>query len=170
MSQYDLLRAILSDRPVAFHPELARLLGGIHEALFFQQIAYWSGKGDDPEWIYKTQAEMEQETALNRYQQDKARATLKALGVLREERRGLPARLWYQIDWDRVISLVPNPKLQIVDGAQSSSGAVSSTDRAPSAHKTADGARTSKRTTKMTKEETAEWIKMAKRSKLDRLA
>ena len=61
MSAYDVLRRILSDRPIAFHPELARAFGGINEALFFQQIAYWSDKGDDPEWIYKRRVELEHE-------------------------------------------------------------------------------------------------------------
>jgi hypothetical protein len=40
VSTYAALRRLLSDRPIAFHPELARVLGGINEALLFQQIAY----------------------------------------------------------------------------------------------------------------------------------
>jgi hypothetical protein len=93
------LRRVLSDRPIAFHPELARAFGGINEALFFQQIAYWSDKGDDPDWIYKSQVELEAETCLSAYQQKQARDHLKRLGVLQDERRGVPARLYYRIDW-----------------------------------------------------------------------
>jgi hypothetical protein len=99
VSAYDVLRRVLSDRPIAFHPELARAFGGINEALFFQQIAYWSDKGDDPEWIYKSQVELEHETCLSAYQQKQARDHLKRLGVLQDERRGVPARLYYRIDW-----------------------------------------------------------------------
>jgi hypothetical protein len=104
--EYDLLKRFLSDRVIAFHPGLARAFGGVYEALLFQQLAYWSDKGTDPEWIYKTREELREETTLNRYQQEQARASLKKLGVIREERRGLPARMYYKIEWDVVFRLL----------------------------------------------------------------
>lgn len=103
---YDALRALLSDRPIAFHPALARLLGGINEALLFQQLAYWSDKGADPEWIYKSQVELEAETTLSEYQQLQARKKLKALAVIEDERRGVPARLYYRVNWEAVFQLL----------------------------------------------------------------
>lgn len=103
---YHVLKRLLSDRPIAFHPALARAFGGINEALFFQQIAYWSDKGGDPEWIYKSQVELEEETCLSSYQQKQARDHLKRLGVLQDERRGVPARLYYRIEWDAVFQLL----------------------------------------------------------------
>lgn len=105
-SPYNALRALLSDRPIAFHPMMARVLGGINEALFFQQIAYWSDKGSDPDWIYKSQVELESETTLSEYQQVQARKKLKALGVLQDERRGVPARLYYRVNWDALFQLL----------------------------------------------------------------
>jgi len=111
VSAYDVLRRVLSDRPIAFHPELARAFGGINEALFFQQIAYWSDKGDDPEWIYKSQVELEHETCLSAYQQKQARDHLKRLGVLQDERRGVPARLYYHIDWDAAFRFLETTNL-----------------------------------------------------------
>jgi len=78
---------------------MARVLGGINEALLFQQIAYWSDKGSDPEWIYKTQRDIEEEITLTRTQQENARKNLRALGVISEERRGLPARLFFKVNW-----------------------------------------------------------------------
>jgi hypothetical protein len=112
VSAYDVLRRVLSDRPIAFHPELARAFGGINEALFFQQIAYWSDKGDDPEWIYKSQVELEHETCLSAYQQKQARDHLKRLGVLQDERRGVPARLYYRINWDATFRFLETPNLE----------------------------------------------------------
>lgn len=80
---YDLMR-----RPVAFHPVLARLFGGVNEALLWQQIYYWSDKGSlEDGWIYKTKEELEEETTLTRKQQDLARKNLEALGVLSVELR-----------------------------------------------------------------------------------
>lgn len=103
---YHVLKRVLSDRPIAFHPALSRAFGGVYEALLFQQLAYWSDKGDDPEWIYKTRDELREETTMNRYQQEQARATLRKLGVIEEERRGLPARMYYRVVWDRVFALL----------------------------------------------------------------
>jgi hypothetical protein len=111
VSSYDVLRRVLSDRPIAFHPELARAFGGINEALFFQQIAYWSDKGNDPEWIYKSQVELEHETCLSAYQQKQARDRLKRLGVLEDERRGVPARLYYRINWDATFRFLETANL-----------------------------------------------------------
>ena len=36
------------------------------EALLFQQLAYWSDKGTDPEWINKSQLDIGAESALIR--------------------------------------------------------------------------------------------------------
>ncbi len=105
-NQYDILRSLLSDRPIAFHPMLARVLGGVNEALLFQQLAYWSDKGSDPDWIYKTQKELEEETTLTRTQQEGARRNLRRLGVVRETKRGLPAKLYYRVDWSAVFALL----------------------------------------------------------------
>jgi hypothetical protein len=104
--QYKLMRHLLSDRIVAFHPSLALALGGVNEALIFQQIAYWTGKGADPEWVYKTRAEFYEETTLTRTQQENARKNLRRLGVIEEERRGLPARIYFRINWDVLFRLL----------------------------------------------------------------
>src|SRR4051794_40703256 len=84
---------------------MARILGGINEALLFQQLAYWSDKGDDPDWIYKSQVELEAETTLSEYQQLQARKRLKNLGVIEDQRRGVPARLYYRVNWEAVYLL-----------------------------------------------------------------
>lgn len=111
MSSYDRMRGLLSDRPVAFHPQLARLLGGINAALLFQQIAFWSNTKPDSEpgygaWIWKTQTELEAETTLTRYEQENARKNLCRINVTEEHRRGVPARLHYRINWRRFFELL----------------------------------------------------------------
>lgn len=110
MSDYDVMRRLLSARPIAFHPELAIVLGGIHEALMFQQLAYWSDKGSDTDgWIYKTTEQFRQETTINRYQQDKARANLVSKKVIEAKRRGLPAKMHYKINWNQLYELLSKP-------------------------------------------------------------
>jgi len=104
--EYELLRTVLSDRIIAFHPQLARAFGGVNEAILFQQLAYWSDKGADPEWIYKTQKDIEAETTLTRTQQENARAKLRRLGVIEEDKRGVPAKLYYRVVWKAVFELL----------------------------------------------------------------
>lgn len=104
--EYEILRSLLSDRPIAFHPMLARIFGGINEALLFQQLAYWSDKGSDPEWIYKTQKDIQDEITLTRTQQENARRKLRSLGVIEEAKRGVPAKLYFRVIWDRVYELL----------------------------------------------------------------
>jgi len=104
--QYDILRSFLSDKAIAFHPQLARILGGINEAILFQQLAYWSDKGSDPDWIYKTQKDIEFETTLTRTQQENARAKLRRLGVVEEVKKSVPAKLYYRVVWDAVFILL----------------------------------------------------------------
>jgi hypothetical protein len=73
----------LLKRPVAFHPILARLFGGINEAIYWQQLHYWSDKGGRPDgFIYKTKEEIEEETTLTRDQQDRVRKKLEEAGYI----------------------------------------------------------------------------------------
>lgn len=73
------------ENPIAFHPQIARALGGIEEAIFVQQLYYWCGKGKDKEWIYKTKKEWEKETALTARQQNRIVKRLKELKLVKTE-------------------------------------------------------------------------------------
>src|SRR5687767_10003525 len=60
---------------------------------FLRQLIYWVGKEHHQEgWIYKTQREMEEETGLSRYFQEKARKILVSQGVLKERKKGVPRK------------------------------------------------------------------------------
>lgn len=100
-------KTFFSDRPIAYHPIVAKICGSVTAALFLSQIAYWNDKGFDPDgWIYKTQEQMQDETGMSRSEQETARRILREKGILKEERRGIPARLWYLIDWDVLTNLM----------------------------------------------------------------
>lgn len=67
----------MKDRVIAFHVEIARELGSINAALFYQQIRHFNGKGSREDgFFYKTQKEMEEETSLTREQQESCRKIL----------------------------------------------------------------------------------------------
>ncbi len=97
------------EKPVVLHPQLVKLFGDINQALFWQQIYYWSDKGQDPDgWIYKNKEELEEETTLSRYQQDRARKKLEEMGYLEtkiKKANGSPT-LHYKVDIGKVRNLL----------------------------------------------------------------
>lgn len=98
------LKALL-DRPIAFHRCFVDVSGSVTCALFLSQACYWS-KIVNFDWFYKTQTEWELETGLSRREQETARRKLLSLGVLQEERRGAPARMFYRIDLEKLTILI----------------------------------------------------------------
>ena len=98
--------ALLGDRPVAYHPMIAHVLGSVKEALFVSQLLYWHDKGKLPDgWIWKTREEWTEETGLSRREIEGARKRLVAKGVLEEKLKGIPATLHYRLNLDRLYEL-----------------------------------------------------------------
>jgi hypothetical protein len=80
---------------------------GAAAGIFARQLLFWEGKGHDAEgWIYKSEDEMELETGLRRRGQREARKVLGSAGVLEEERKGLPRRLFYRVDLVRLAEVL----------------------------------------------------------------
>lgn len=99
------LQTILQ-RPIAFHRVFVPL-AGVTGALFLSQLLYWSDRGSEESgWIYKTQTEWTDETGLTRREQEFARRQLREAGVLEERYSGLPARLYYRIDFDALKAFI----------------------------------------------------------------
>jgi hypothetical protein len=95
--------------PIAFYRPLASIAGGATGGLFLSQLLYWNGKGDDTEgWIYKTGEEWQEETCLTRSEQECARKVLKQLCIVEEKKKGLPCRLHYRINFEKLFTLLSN--------------------------------------------------------------
>jgi hypothetical protein len=101
------VRHLVGRRVVAYHPSFAAIGGGVTAGLLLAQLFYWHDRGSDPDgWIYKTQAEWEEETGLSRWEQETARRRLRERGLVEEKLAGLPARLYYRLDVERLIALL----------------------------------------------------------------
>jgi hypothetical protein len=89
------------EEPVVFHRSYVPVAGGITAALFLSYAGYaYESLPIDPDgWFTRTQAEWERETGLTRREQESARRVLRARGLLEERRRGLPAVLWFRVNW-----------------------------------------------------------------------
>lgn len=101
------LRAVLFDPPVAYHPVIARAVGSVTAGVLLSQLCYWTPRAQDPEgWIWKTQEALLEETGLTRREQETARRTLVTAGILEEKRAGVPARLYFRVDVDKLHDLL----------------------------------------------------------------
>lgn len=91
------------DRPIAYHRVFFTLTGSVKAALFLSQAIYWSKRVKNPEgWFFKYQDEWFEETGLTRREQEAARTKLRQSGVLEEDRKGTPAKLYFRINFENL--------------------------------------------------------------------
>lgn len=109
----------LFDRPIAFHPVLARLTGSVAAGLFLSQAIYWQKRipakrlagCPGPDWFFHTIEEWAEETAMGRDEQKSARKRLVALGLLEEKRAGIPARLFYRVKVEEIEKMLKKQQI-----------------------------------------------------------
>lgn len=103
----DVLLKILMDKPVSYHADFAKVLGSVTAGLFLSQAIYWTGKGFmEDGWFYKSREEWKNELGMSRKEQETARKKLRNEGVLEEHLRSLPARIYYRVNFDRLIEIM----------------------------------------------------------------
>ncbi len=101
------IEALLTDRPVAYHPIITRVVGSATAGLFLSQLLYWTPRTQDPEgWVYKTQDDILEETGLTRTEQETARRILRGAQIMEERKKGLPAKLYFRVNMDQLIELL----------------------------------------------------------------
>lgn len=101
------IRALLEDRPIAYHAVLAKALGSVTAGILLSQLLYWAPRASDGEgWFYKTREDIYEETGLGRREQETARKVLRRAGVIVEHLRGVPARIHFRIDMTKLTELL----------------------------------------------------------------
>jgi hypothetical protein len=101
------VKEMLPNRTVGYSPDLARIVGGATIGLFFSQLLYLSDKGHNPEgWVYKSEAEMGQETGLTKREQQTARRKLLSLGVIAIMRGGFRNTYHFKVIWERLYQVI----------------------------------------------------------------
>lgn len=95
------------DRPIAFQRPFVAIGAGITGALMLSQAVYWARRNSNEHgWFFKTQVEWEEETGLGRAEQETARKRLLGLEVLQEDRKGIPAKLFYRVNFEKLEELL----------------------------------------------------------------
>ncbi len=108
----------LGQRTIAFVPAYAHLPGlNVNSALLLSQMIFWTDKGElEDSWVYKSRGDWVEETHLTWREVDTARLALRKSGILEETLRGLPARLHWKLNLDRLAELLckdaRKPKLE----------------------------------------------------------
>lgn len=86
----------LNQRPIAYYPLYAKLTGSTTAGILLSQLMYWFSKKDK---IFKTDAELLEETMLTVDELRGAKQKLKNVSFIKVTREGTPARTFYQINW-----------------------------------------------------------------------
>ena len=101
------LLAVLGNRYVAYYPALADLTGSPKAALMlghamFMTRVVMNKQTSRNGWFWKTSKEWKQVTGLTIEEIRSARLLLLKDGILQESLRGMPAKLWFRVDLDRL--------------------------------------------------------------------
>ena len=101
------LLAALGNRYVAYYPTLADLSGSPKAALMLGHAMYMTRVVMDKQasrkgWFWKTSKEWKQVTGLSVEEIRSAKKLLLKDGILQESLRGMPAKLWYRVDLNKL--------------------------------------------------------------------
>lgn len=96
-------------RPVLVHPRLVESLG-VRAALLICQLAYWQARVQGDRFVYKTEAELREETGLSENEQRTAITKLVSLGILAVHRRDLFGRRNFRLEIGPLLRFVENWK------------------------------------------------------------
>lgn len=106
----------LLDRPIAFHRCFVDLAGSVNAALMLSQAVYWQRCNDESAWWFQTQEKWERETGLSKREQETARRDLRELSFWEERFSGLPRKLYFRVDLDKLLDAVAiNDKTRPLD-------------------------------------------------------
>lgn len=96
---------LLSNNYWVLNKTLVKMLG-IESAFLLSNFAEAEVMmADENGWFYQTSDTVEEMTTLSRYKQDRAVSKLEEMGILEKEIRGMPAKRYFKINYDRVTNL-----------------------------------------------------------------
>jgi len=85
---------------------VSALNGNGNAAIYLSQLLWWGKrKADKDGWFFRTRDQMQERCGLGKQAQRTAEKTLKALGLIKTDKRGMPAKKHYQIHYGELISL-----------------------------------------------------------------
>lgn len=107
------IQSILGAKTVSFNSLFAKATGSVTAAVLLSQAIFWQEKAkfktdtlefEGEQYFSKTGAEWFEETGLSVEQQKTARVPLVRAGILKEKRAGLPAKMYFRVDIEALVS------------------------------------------------------------------
>jgi len=93
----------LNQRPIAYYPIYRKITGSTTAGILLSQLMYWFSKKDK---FYKTDKDITEETLLTERELKTAKSKIKELSFIKITREGIPAKTYYEIDWDNYIKIL----------------------------------------------------------------
>ena len=88
----------LNQRPIAYYPIYRVIAGSTTAGIHLSQLMYWFSKKDK---IYKTDKEIIEETMLSEKELRNTKKLIKKLDFITVSVEGVPAKTYYEIDWEK---------------------------------------------------------------------
>ena len=88
----------LNQKPIAYYPVYRKITGSTTGGILLSQLMYWFSKKDK---IFKIDKEIMEETLLTEKELKNAKRLIKNLDFIAVSREGLPAKTYYEIDWEK---------------------------------------------------------------------
>ncbi len=104
MGKIEKLFSELNDKPVVYHSVYARITGSVTAGLLLSQIVYWNKVSGGE--FYKTDKEWQEELVMGERELRNAKKKLKELGFVKIKRKGVPAKTYYTLDINRLITVI----------------------------------------------------------------
>lgn len=106
--------AIKTGNVIAYCSAFLKIKRDTKFVLFLSQIWYWSSRTKDKDgWFYKTQEDWEKELGLSSTEQKRIREILKKLGILEEQLKGLPRKVHFRLNKNRLHDLLNDKTTEI---------------------------------------------------------
>ena len=105
----------LNQRPISYYPVYRQITGSTTAGILLSQLMYWFSKKDK---IFKTDQELRDETLLTEKELKSAKANIKKLDFITVSREGLPAKTYYEIDWEKYAETLNNVQTREVKSSK----------------------------------------------------
>ena len=106
-----MINLLSSSAFIILNKELARQVG-LKEAVLLADLIskeeYFIDNGMTDGWFFNTEANIENDTTLNSYQQRKCLKKLKEKGFIEVKRKGIPAKQYFKINKEQVLQILKN--------------------------------------------------------------
>lgn len=111
-AKMNVLDLLANDNYLIVNRDLVKLLG-LRQAVMFGELCseqnYWNKTaGEDGQWFYSTQENIEGKIGLSPYEQREALKILKEKGLVERQKKGIPCKTYYRVCLEQVVKIFNN--------------------------------------------------------------